>query len=86
MRIKGESAAVVDRRLIPDWAIVTMGGRILQRFTILREKGSALQQSIDNETPRAVDAAVQASNNNQVEFSRFDIGISGLPAVKNQAA
>lgn len=86
MEIKVKFAAALDRRLVAGWALVTMGGRVLRRFSILRLQGYELQQSIDKATDHAVNAAIEVSNDNQIEFSRYDIDYSGLPAVENQAA
>lgn len=86
MQIKVEFAAALDRRLVAGWALVTMGGRVLRKFSILCLQCYALQQSIDRATDHAVNAAIEVSNDNQIEFSRFDIDYSGLPAVDNQAA
>lgn len=85
MTIKVEFHAV-DHRFIARYAVAKLNGRAIERFSILRCRGFALQQSIDRATDHAANAASRASNENGIEFTRFDIDYSGLRAIENRAA
>ena len=82
MQIRVEFEANEEHPLFAGRAVVTMGDRVLRSFRIIRTSGYALQPSID----RAKDRAVDAANENGMEFRIYDVDHSGIAAIENQAA